>query len=242
MKYAELREAVWSANMGLVDAGLVVLTWGNASGVDRAEGVLAIKPSGVDYSKLRPEDIVVLDIETGVVVEGSGRPSSDTPTHLVLCRAFPGIGGVVHTHSRYATAFAQAEVGIPCLGTTHADNFYGSIPVTRRLTDEEITGEYEANTGSVIVERFRNAGLDPMQVPGVLVANHGPFTWGPTPAKALENAVVLDFVAGMALDTFRVFADCRAIPQVLLDKHFLRKHGPGAYYGQPAPAAPITGG
>ncbi|HEY3412552.1 MAG TPA: L-ribulose-5-phosphate 4-epimerase AraD [Armatimonadota bacterium] len=232
MKYAELREAVYAANMGLVEAGLVVLTWGNASGVDRNEGVLAIKPSGVDYKQLRPEHIVVLDLETGAVVDGDGRPSSDTPTHLALCRAFPALGGVVHTHSRYATAFAQAGVEIPCLGTTHADSFYGAIPVTRPLNEAEIREAYEANTGSVIIERFRDGGLDPTQVPGVLVANHGPFTWGSTAAKALENAVVLDFVAGMALDTYRL-ANCPPIPQVLLDKHFLRKHGPGAYYGQP---------
>ena len=227
--------------MGLVEAGLVVLTWGNASGVDREEGVLAIKPSGVDYKQLRAEHIVVLDLETGVVVNGVGRPSSDTPTHLALCRAFAGIGGVVHTHSRYATAFAQAGIEIPCLGTTHADNYYGAIPVTRPLTEAEIRDEYEANTGSVIIERFKSAGLDPLQIPGVLVANHGPFTWGATAAKALENAVVLDFVAGMALDTYRLTPNCLAIPRALLDKHFLRKHGPGAYYGQPANAELTAG-
>lgn len=233
MRFAELRESVWKANMGLVDAGLVVLTWGNASGIDRAAGVMAIKPSGVDYRILRPEHIVVLDIETGALVDGDGRPSSDTPTHLALYCAFPGIGGAVHTHSRYATTFAQAGLEIPCLGTTHADNFYGSVPVTRRLTEAEINGDYEINTGVVIVETFRNARLDPLQVPGVLVTNHGPFTWGESAAKALENAVVMEFIAGMALDTFRLAADCPAISQVLLDRHFLRKHGPGAYYGQP---------
>jgi len=232
VRYEALRQEVYRVNMGLVEAGLVLLTWGNASGVDRDAGVMAIKPSGVDYAKLRPEDIVVLDIITGEVLDGDARPSSDTPTHLVLYRAFPGVGGMVHTHSRYATVFAQAGREIPCLGTTHADNFHGAVPVTRCLSDAEIAGEYEANTGHVIVERFRELGLDAGHVPGVLVNGHAPFAWGATPAAALENAIVLEYVAGMALDTFHLNPECPPAGQTLLDKHFLRKHGPGAYYGQ----------
>lgn len=232
MKYADLREEVWRANMGLVEAGLVVLTWGNASGVDRDAGVMAIKPSGVDYKQLGPEHIVLLDLESGERIEPGGNPSSDTPTHLALYRAFESIGGVVHTHSRFATSFAQAGVPVPCLGTTHADNFHGEVPVTRPLNENEITGDYEANTGAVIVERFRQSGLNPLEAPGVLVAQHGPFAWGRTAAAALENAIVMDFVASMALNTFSLVPNAQAIPQVLLDKHFFRKHGPGAYYGQ----------
>lgn len=232
MTHAALRQDVYRANMGLVEAGLVLLTWGNASGVDRDAGVMAIKPSGVDYTALRPEDIVVLDLATGHIVDGDARPSSDTPTHLVLYRAFPGIGGVVHTHSRSATVFAQAMREIPCLGTTHADNFHGAIPVTRCLTDAEIADEYEANTGHVIVESFREQGLDANHLPGVLVSGHAPFAWGATPAAALENAIVLEYVAAMALDTFHLNPQCPPTTQTLLDKHFLRKHGPGAYYGQ----------
>lgn len=232
MTYGDLREEVWRANMGLVEAGLVVLTWGNASGIDRTSGVMAIKPSGVDYNLLRPEHIVILDVETGKRLDGDGNPSSDTPTHLALYRAFPAIGGVVHTHSMFATSFAQAGVEILCLGTTHADNYHGPVPVTRPLNEAEITGEYEANTGAVIIERFKSAGLDPLHAPGVLVAQHGPFAWGVTPGAALENAIVMEFVASMALNTYALVPNAPAIPQVLLDKHFLRKHGPGAYYGQ----------
>jgi L-ribulose-5-phosphate 4-epimerase len=231
--FKELREAVWQANLDLVKAGLVVLTWGNASGVDRAAGVMAIKPSGVDYAVLSPEDIVLLDLETGQPREGTRlRPSSDTPTHLLLYRAFPEIGGVVHTHSECATSWAQAHREIPCLGTTHADQFYGAVPLTRPLSDAEIEGDYEVNTGEVIVERFRQAGLNPEYVPGVLVASHAPFTWGKTAAKAVENAIVLEQVARMALQTFTVNPQAAPVPQKLLDKHFLRKHGAGAYYGQ----------
>lgn len=232
MSYGALREAVWRANLDLVEAGLVVLTWGNASGADRAAGVMAIKPSGVSYAEMRPDDMVVLSLESGEVVEGSLRPSSDTPTHLHLYREFPAVGAVVHTHSRHAVSWAQADRDIPCFGTTHADHFYGPIPVTRRMREEEIRERYEHNTGVVIVERFRQGGIDAAQVPGVLVAGHAPFAWGPTPAKAVENAIVLEATAQMALNTLLLDPSARPIEQALLDKHFLRKHGAGAYYGQ----------
>lgn len=232
MAYESLKRATWQANLDLVEAGLVVMTWGNASGADREAGVLAIKPSGVPYDEMSPEDMVVVSLETGEVVEGALRPSSDTPTHLHLYREFPAIGGIAHTHSRYAVSWAQAEREIPCLGTTHADHFYGSVPVTRRMRQEEIGERYEHNTGVVIVERFREGGIDPALVPGVLVAGHAPFTWGSTPAAAVENAVVLETVAQMALNTFRLDGGARPIDQVLLDRHFLRKHGATAYYGQ----------
>jgi L-ribulose-5-phosphate 4-epimerase len=232
MAYENLKRQVLKANLALVEAGLVVLTWGNASGADRDAGVLAIKPSGVSYETLGVDDIVVLTIATGEVVEGRGRPSSDTPTHLHLYREFPGVNGVVHTHSLHATAFAQAKRGIPCLGTTHADNFHGDIPVTREMRPEEVAVDYELNTGKVIVERFREGRIDPANVPGVLVANHAPFAWGPTPEKAVENAVVLEFAAKMALAGLALAPDIKPIPGYLLDKHFFRKHGPQAYYGQ----------
>jgi len=232
MTFTALKESVCQANRDLVPAGLVVLTWGNASGVDRAGGVMAIKPSGVPYDKLTAADIVVLALDTGKVVEGTGRPSSDTPTHLHLYRSFPQIGGVVHTHSLYGTSFAQAQRDLPCLGTTHADNFYGTIPITRPMRPEEIAQDYELNTGRVIVECFTSRSINPDQVPGVLVASHAPFTWGTTPAKALENAIVLEMVAHMQVHAYALNPQVAAIPQTLLDKHFLRKHGPGAYYGQ----------
>jgi L-ribulose-5-phosphate 4-epimerase len=232
MPYQSLRDQVFDANVALVKSGLVVLTWGNASGADRAAGVFAIKPSGVPYDKLTPADIVVLSIETGQVVDGAARPSSDTPTHWHLYQQFQSLGGIVHTHSTFATSFAQALRPIPCLGTTHADNFYGAIPVTRPMTSAEIASDYELNTGKVIVETFRQQEIDPAQIPGVLVASHAPFAWGPTPPKAVENAIVLEFAAQMALNTFALRPDSAAIPQPLLDKHFLRKHGPKAYYGQ----------
>lgn len=232
MKFDALRQAVHAANLEVVKAGLVALTWGNASGADREAGVMAIKPSGVAYGAMRPEDIVVLSLESGERVDGSLRPSSDTPTHLYLYRNFPDAGGIVHTHSSHAVSFAQAEREIPCFGTTHADHFYGPVPVTRRMTDAEIEEEYEHNTGVVIVERFRSGGLDPVSVPGVLVAGHGPFAWGPTPEKAVENAVVLEEVARMAIHTRLLNPDAPGIQRPLLDKHFLRKHGSGAYYGQ----------
>jgi L-ribulose-5-phosphate 4-epimerase len=232
MKHQSLKERVHRANLALVDAGLVMLTWGNASGVDREAGVIAIKPSGVPYDQLRVDDIVVLSIETGKVIEGSSRPSSDTATHLYLYREFPGIGGVIHTHSRCATCFAQALREIPCFGTTHADNIYGPVPVTRVMTDAEITEDYELNTGRVIGEHFRKHSLKPENVPGILVASHGPFAWGPTIDKAVENAVVLEFTAEMAIKSLALSPHLRPISPTLLDKHFLRKHGPNAYYGQ----------
>ena len=232
MAYDTLKEAVWQANLDIVRAGLVVLTWGNASGADRAAGVMAIKPSGVGYDAMKPDDMVVLSLATGEVVEGRLRPSSDTPTHLYLYRQFEAIGGVIHTHSSHAVSWAQAERELPCLGTTHADHFYGAIPVTRRMHEREIREAYEHNTGVVIVERFRQGGIDPEAIPGVLVAGHGPFAWGPSPRKAVENAIVLESVARMALATYALNPEARPIDRALLDKHFLRKHGTGAYYGQ----------
>jgi L-ribulose-5-phosphate 4-epimerase len=227
--YDELKQEVYDANMALPGHGLVVFTWGNVSGIDRARGVIAIKPSGVGYEDLTPEGIVVVDL-AGRVVEGDLRPSSDTPTHLELYRSFAAIGGVCHTHSRYATMWAQAEQPIPCFGTTHADHFYGPVPVTEALTTEEIAGPYEHNTGLVIVRRFR--GLDPLAMPAVLVAQHGPFTWGTGPEQAVENAVVLEQVAQMAYGTVALNGQQRAVAPALLDKHYLRKHGKNAYYGQ----------
>lgn len=232
LAHAELREAVCEANLGLVRAGLVVLTWGNASGVDRAAGVVAIKPSGVDYAALTPRDIVLLALEDGAVIDGAMRPSSDAPTHLHLYRAFPSAGGVVHTHSARATAWAQAGLDLPCLGTTHADHFHGAVPAVRALTAREIAGDYELNTGVAISDTFRRRGIDPAHVPAALVPGHGPFAWGPTVRAALENAVVLEAVAGMALDTRELRTDVKPLDRRLLDRHFLRKHGPGAYYGQ----------
>jgi L-ribulose-5-phosphate 4-epimerase len=233
MAYDKLKRQVLEANLALVEAGLVVLTWGNASGADRDAGVMAIKPSGVAYEKLTAGDIVVLSLQTGAILEGGGRPSSDTPTHLHLYREFTSINGVVHTHSPNATAFAQAMRPIPCFGTTHADNFYGEIPVTREMRADEVEQDYELNTGRVVVERFREGSLDPGHVPGVLVASHAPFAWGPTPEKAVENAIVLEFTAQMALAGISLASGLKPIPTYLLDKHFLRKHGPKAYYGQP---------
>ena len=233
MPYEQLKDRVYRANLALVEAGLVVLTWGNSSGADRAAGVMAIKPSGVPYARLTANDIVVLKIATGEIVDGNGRPSSDTPTHLHLYREFPACAGVVHTHSTLATSFAQAQREIPCLGTTHADNFYGAIPVSRQLNPDEIRTDYELNTGRVIVECFRTKKIDPAQIPGILVAGHAPFAWGETPEKAVENAIVLEFSAQMALNTFTLNPTAQPLPQVLIDKHYLRKHGPSAYYGQP---------
>jgi L-ribulose-5-phosphate 4-epimerase len=236
MPYDELKRSVYEVNMALVKSGLVVLTWGNASGVDRkgdsGRGVMAIKPSGVDYDKLTAEDTVLVSLTSGQVLDGAKRPSSDTRTHLELYRAFANIGGIVHTHSFHATAFAQACCEIPCFGTTHADHFYGTVPVTRELNAEEINGDYELNTGKVIVERFHSEGIDPAQMPAVLVASHAPFVWGNTPQKALENAIALEYVAGMQLETYQINGKTQAVSQVLLDKHFKRKHGAGAYYGQ----------
>jgi len=232
VEHDRLRRAARDANLEVVRAGLVLLTWGNVSVADRAAGVMAIKPSGVAYDALRPEDIVVLSLETGATIAGGLRPSSDTPTHLHLYRELPGAGAVVHTHSEYAVAWAQAERDLPCLGTTHADHFHGAVPCTRRLRDEEIRDAYEHHTGAVIVESFRTRGLDPAAVPGALVAGHGPFVWGASAAAAVENAIVLEAVARMAVHTMLLGPRRGGIPCALLDKHFLRKHGAEATYGQ----------
>jgi L-ribulose-5-phosphate 4-epimerase len=226
----ELKKEVCDANLELVEEGLVIQTWGNVSGVDRASGRMVIKPSGVPYSEMKPEHMVVLDLESGKVVDGDLRPSSDTPTHLILYRAFKGIGGVVHTHSLNATIWAQARKDLPALGTTHADYFYGPIPCTRVLKPKEIQKDYEANTGHVIVETFSKR--DPLSCPAVLVASHAPFAWGKTVKDAVHNAIVLEYVARMATESFVVNSKLKPMQQVLLDKHFFRKHGPGAYYGQ----------
>ncbi len=225
----ELKDKVFRANMELVEHGLVIFTWGNVSGIDRGRGLVVIKPSGVDYAVMKPSDMVVVDLATGEVVEGSLRPSSDTPTHLALYRAFPEIGGVVHTHSTYATAWAQAGIDLPNIGTTHADYFHNSIPCTRDMTAAEVEGSYELETGNVIVERFE--GLNPVHTPGVLVKNHGPFSWGKTPAEAVHNAVVMEQVAKMAFIAYSVNPSLTMNP-LLVEKHFSRKHGPKAYYGQ----------
>lgn len=230
--HAELREHVYEANREIVRAGLVVLTFGNASAADRAAGVMAIKPSGVPYDMLRPDAMVVVDLETGEVRDGEHRPSSDTPTHLVLYRSFEGVGGIVHTHSPFATAWAQACREIPCLGTTHADHFSGAVPVTRPLTRAEIEGEYERLTGDVIVETLARLELDPLAVPAALVASHGPFAWGADAAQAVENAVALEAVAAAAYRTELLRPGVEPIGDDLLRRHFSRKHGPGAYYGQ----------
>lgn len=226
----DLKQAVWEANLRLPKHNLVTFTWGNVSGIDRQKGLMVIKPSGVEYDALKPSDLVVVDLETGKTVEGDLKPSSDTDTHLVLYRAFQNIGGVVHTHSRWATIFAQAGRGVPALGTTHGDYFYGEIPCTRRMTAEEIGGRYELETGNVIVERFRH--LDPDSVPAVLVHSHGPFCWGKDAKEAVHNAVVLEEVAFMAWHNLALDAALPPMQQELLDKHFLRKHGKNAYYGQ----------
>jgi L-ribulose-5-phosphate 4-epimerase len=228
----ELRERVYEANREIVHAGLVVLTFGNASAADRAAGVMAIKPSGVPYELLRPEAMVVVDLESGAVADGAQRPSSDTPTHLVLYRSFEGVGGIVHTHSPFATAWAQACRELPCLGTTHADHFSGAVPVTRALTRAEIEGEYERLTGEVVVEAFARLGLDPLAVPAALVACHGPFAWGADAAEAVENAIALEAVAAAAYRTELLRPGVEQIGDDLLRRHFLRKHGPAAYYGQ----------
>ena len=224
----DLKNAVYQANLELARQKLVVYTWGNVSGIDRSKNLLVIKPSGVTYEEMKPEDMVVVDLE-GKVVEGKMKPSSDTLTHIELYKAFPGIGGIVHTHSTHAVAWAQALKAIPAMGTTHADHFYGEIPCTRILSEEEVARGYEKETGRVIVETFRH--LDPEHTPGVLVGNHGPFTWGSTPDKAVYHAVVLEEVARMALFTAQLGNE-NPIEKYLLDKHFYRKHGKDAYYGQ----------
>lgn len=228
----ELKQKVLAANLALPKHNLVTFTWGNVSAIDRASGLIAIKPSGVEYDEMTTEDIVLVSLETGERVEGHLKPSSDTPTHIELYRAFPSIGGVVHTHSRWATSFAQACCDIEPMGTTQGDYFYGSIPCTRGMTAEEIRGEYEKNTGLVIVEEFHSRGIDAAQVPAVLVRNHGPFAWGKDAAGAVHNAVVLEEVAFMNFHAKMMNPAAGAMPQVLLDKHYLRKHGANAYYGQ----------
>ncbi|HHY83699.1 MAG TPA: L-ribulose-5-phosphate 4-epimerase [Clostridiales bacterium] len=224
-----LKEQVWQANLELPKRGLVVYTWGNVSGIDREKGLVVIKPSGVAYEEMKPQDMVVTDLD-GNIVEGRLKPSSDLKTHLVLYRNFSDINGIVHTHSTWATIWAQAGRSIPPLGTTHADYFYGDVPCTRRMTGDEIAREYETETGYVILEAFR--GLNPSDLPGVLVNNHGPFTWGKDPLNAVHNAVVLEELARMAYYTLALNPDVSAISQNLLDKHYLRKHGANAYYGQ----------
>ena len=224
----ELKEKVYKANLELVEHGLVIFTWGNVSAIDRNRGLVVIKPSGVSYDAMKPSDMVVVDLE-GNVVEGDLKPSSDLPTHIELYKAFPKIGGITHTHSRWATVFSQAGVSIPALGTTHADVFYGTIPVTRKMTEKEIQGQYEKETGKVIVETF--AAMDPNEIPAVLVHSHGPIIWGKDAMKSVENAITLEEVSMMAYHTLQINANAQ-IQQVLLDKHFLRKHGANAYYGQ----------
>jgi L-ribulose-5-phosphate 4-epimerase len=226
----QLKQRVWKANLELVERGLVIQTWGNASGVDRERGLMVIKPSGMTYARMKPRDMVVVSLAEGRVVAGDLKPSSDTATHLELYRGFAQIGGVVHTHSLYATAWAQARKDLPCYGTTQADYWRGELPCTRLLEPKEMEQAYEANTGRVILERFR--GLDPLEQPGVLVASHGPFTWGQTVGDAVHNATVLEFVARLASETLRINPRIGPVETGLLDQHFLRKHGPAAYYGQ----------
>jgi L-ribulose-5-phosphate 4-epimerase len=227
---ANLKIEVLKANLALVKAGLVIRTWGNASGIDRDKGLVVIKPSGVPYEKLEARQMVVVALDSGEAIEGALNPSSDTPTHLELYRAFAGTGGIVHTHSLFATAWAQTGRALPALGTTHADYFCGPVPCTRLLKPGEIKSDYEANTGRVIVRTF--ARREPLSCPAVLVAGHGPFAWGRTVAAAVENAVVLEHLARLAGETLRIFPSVRPMQRVLMEKHFLRKHGPGAYYGQ----------
>jgi L-ribulose-5-phosphate 4-epimerase len=230
MTLEQLKKDVCQANLQIVEEGLVIHTWGNASGVDRKRGVMVIKPSGVPYAGMAPRHMVVVELESGRVIGSKLRPSSDTPTHLLLYRSFEEIGGIVHTHSPRATAWAQARKSIPALGTTHADYFAGAVPCTRALQPDEIAGEYEVNTGKVILECF--AGIEPLSVPAVLVAFHAPFVWGATVASAVANAVVLEAVAGMASETLAINPSASGLPAALLAKHFGRKHGPNAYYGQ----------
>lgn len=232
MSLQHLKEEVLAANLDLPKYGLVVFTWGNVSAIDRERNVVVIKPSGVDYTVMKADDMVVVDLATGKVVEGTKKPSSDTPTHLELYRAFPEIGGMVHTHSRHAVIWAQSGKDLPAYGTTQADYFYGTVPCTRLMTPAEIQGEYEKETGLVIVETFKERNLDPMAVPGVLTRSHGPFTWGKDAHNAVHNSVVLEEIAYMNLFTTLLNPQAPTIQQELLDKHYLRKHGKNAYYGQ----------
>ena len=226
----ELKKTVLEANLNLVKYNLVTLTWGNVSGIDRSKNLIVIKPSGVDYGEMTVDDLVVLDLN-GKIIEGSKRPSSDTATHIELYKAFPVIGGITHSHSEYATIFAQACKEIPCFGTTHADQFYGPVPLTRFLTEEEVNSGYELNTGKVIIERFKN--LDPVATPGVLLSGHAPFTWGKNPVDSVKNNLVLERIAKMALFSLQLNNKLEELPNYILKKHYLRKHGPDAYYGQP---------
>lgn len=225
----DLKKKVYEANMELQTRNLVIYTWGNVSGIDREHGLVVIKPSGVSYDKLTPDMMVTVNLD-GKIFEGELNPSSDTPTHLQLYLHFPEIGGVVHTHSSWATAWAQAKAGIPCFGTTHADHFYGEIPCTRQLTPDEVEEDYELNTGKVIVERFNNLKYN--DCPGVLVASHAPFTWGKSPTDAVANSVVLEEVAKMASVSIQLNPALSQVPQYLMDKHYFRKHGSNSYYGQ----------
>lgn len=222
---------VWEANLELMRRGVVIYTWGNVSGVDRESGLMVIKPSGVNYNEMKPEDMVAVDLASGSIVKGRYKPSSDTATHLELYRAFPSVGGITHTHSINAVAFAQAGIDVPSLGTTHADYFYGSIPCTRELSQQEVEEAYEVNTGKVIVETLKNRRVDPMAVPGVIVKNHGPFSWGKDPAASVYHAVVMDTIAEMAWKTLLLNPQT-SMAQYILDKHYMRKHGANAYYGQ----------
>jgi L-ribulose-5-phosphate 4-epimerase len=225
----DLKQQVFKANLDLVKHNLVVLTWGNVSGIDRESGLIVIKPSGVDYDKMNIDDMVVVDLK-GKIVDGDKRPSSDTPTHIELYKAFPKLGGITHTHSNFATMFAQACKEIPCLGTTHADHFYGSIPVTRFLTEEEVEKGYEKNTGTVIIDRFKNLDIESM--PAVLVAGHAPFSFGKDAADSVKNSLILERVAEMAIGTFQLNQQILDLPKYISEKHYQRKHGPNAYYGQ----------
>ncbi len=227
-----LKRQVCEANLLLPKYNLVTFTWGNVSGIDRERGLMVIKPSGVEYEGMTADDMVVVSLDTGERVEGRWKPSSDTKTHIELYKAFPGVGGIVHTHSPHAVAWAQTGEDIPCFGTTHADYFYGSIPCARHLTQAELEEDYERNTGTVIVEAFRERCIEPTAVPGVICASHGPFTWGKDPAQAVHHAVVLEEVAKMAILTRQVRPSASPAPQRIQDKHYFRKHGPGAYYGQ----------
>ena len=227
----DVKQRVYDANMALPEHGLIKFTWGNVSEIDRESGLFVIKPSGVPYDELKPEDMVVVDLD-GKIVEGDLNPSSDTETHRILYKEFPEMGGIVHTHSPWAVSFAQAGIDLPAAGTTHADTFYGDVPVARQMTDEEINGEYELETGNVIIETFKKRGIDPMAVPAVLAQDHGPFTWGESADKAVYNAVVLEESAKMAYHTIMLNPHSIHVSQTLLDKHYLRKHGANAYYGQ----------
>ncbi len=227
----KLKREVFDGNLELVNQGLVIYTWGNVSGIDRERGLVVIKPSGVSYNNMKADDMVVIDLD-GNIVEGNLRPSSDTPTHLALYKAFEEIGGVVHTHSEWATSWAQAGCDIPCYGTTHSDYFYGDIPCTRKLTSDEINDKYEYETGNVIIETLNEKGYRPLEMPGIIVFNHGPFTWGKTPREAVHNSKVLEEISKLAFRTKKLNQFVSPIDRILLDKHYLRKHGEKAYYGQ----------